>query len=495
MIGATACTEIIEVERPPLPLAPTFFGLDLQYGHGEPYGTPWPNDAGFTGHQNVRLWLAGGGLWADVQAAGRGAPFDWTAVDAYLGKAKQYPETVTYVIAMTPTFAVAPEHRSTLCAWPTLYPGGCNPPDDWDEQDQGACLAPAAAYEGPNCTFKEYLVGLVRRYRATGTQDGCPATDPQCHGVIHTYELWNEVDSYDWPHTRFWAGQAAGEATDGRANAYRVLGHMVRDAAEVIRSEDPAARIIGPSFTGYDGTEDFEVFYEQDLSGLAEAVDVLSFHGYWEPEAEHEPEVTREMVQAYVDARENASAVHAALGTKPLWDTEGGWGMSHFAPCQAGEGPCIHDPDRQTAYLARWFLHHWDLGVENATWFHWGTNGWGEIYCPEGAASEDHNVGCGALPSDDFQLTGAGVAFQELRQWLTGSLHTGFCDVDGGIWSCGLDKASLPVGYGLILWSEGESPEDVQVPNEYTRYQTLDGATHDIEDHRVPVGMIPIFVQ
>jgi len=486
-----ACGSADEVPRA---LPETFFGLDLEYGHGDPQGTPWPDDVGFSAHQTVRLWLAGGGLWADVQAAGRGEPFDWSAVDAYLSKAREYPQPVVYVIAMTPTFAVAPERRSTLCAWPTLYPGGCNPPDDWDAADQGACLAPASDYQGPDCTFKEFLVGLVRRYRASGAQEGCPSEDPQCHGVIQTYEFWNEVDSFDWPDTRFWAGAASGTETDGASSAYRILAHLLRDAAEVIRREDPDARIIGPSFTGPGGYGDFRQFWSQEEPSPADAADILAFHGYWEPEEEHLPELNRELIEGYLRAREQAAGIHPALGDKPLWDTEGGWGQSFYDPCRPGRGPCIHDPDREEAYLARWFLHHWDLGVESAIWFHWGTNGWGEIWCPQGSASPDHDVGCERLDSEEPQINGAGVAYRVLAEWLVGSTWVAPCERDGTRWTCAIEQPALPGGRGLIVWTEEGSGVSYAVPDAYEAYQGLDGARHDITGGEVPIGIKPLLL-
>lgn len=495
---AALCTrcapEMSEDAGAPRPLPPTFFGLDLQYDHVTGLGTPWPDDAGFSGHQVVRLWLADGGLWADVHAAGRGEPMDWSSVDAYVNKARGYPQEVVYVIAMTPSFAVAPERRSTKCAWPWLYPGGCNPPDDWDDAEQGACLPPADAYRGPNCTFKEYLVALARRYRSIGTQAGCPDSDPQCRGVIHHYELWNEVDSYDWPVIRFWAGEAAGEATDSRENAYRVLAGMVRDAAEVIHSEDPGARVIGPSFTGGGGAEDFELFWSQDPAGLAGAVDAFSFHGYWEPEEEHEPEVTREMIQGYLDARSRLAWDHPPLAETPIWDTEGGWGMSFHAPCRQGRGPCIHDPDRQVAYLARWFLHHWDLGIANATWFHWGTNGWGELRCPEGTASEDHNVGCERLSTDEPGLTPAGVAYLTLVSWLHGATLAAPCEHDPPVWRCAIESSALPAG-GLIVWSSEDETAPMFVDDAFSEVHALDGVVAAIADGEVEVGPKPVMVR
>ncbi|MCA9608587.1 MAG: hypothetical protein KC619_23450 [Myxococcales bacterium] len=479
---AIACDAPQEIPSRPLPEA--FFGLDLQLE----MEAPWPDDAGLVGHGRVRAWLAGGGLWADVQRNGRDGALVWDEVDRFVSRAAAHGHPVLYVVAATPEAAVSPENRSELCAWPTLYPGGCNPPDDWDDTEQGACLPPADAYSGPDCTYKEFLVRLVRRYRTAGRQDGCPDTDPQCHGTIEAYELGNEVDSYDWPDTRFWAGTATGRSTDSPEHAMLVLARMVEDAVDVIHREDPAAVVLAPSFTGL-GVEDFERFASLDPSPL-QHVDAVAFHGYPETDEEHPPEAIRALVTDYRAALERSPG--AGL---PLWDTEGGWGWNHGGPCTAGaDNPCIASPWRQTAYLARWYLHQWDMGVETAIWFSWGNNGWGEIWCPNGNASEDHGIGCDELPDATPSVSRAGRAYSELSRWLTGATRTGRCERVDAVWTCGIERADLNDGHGVIAWHDDWAGFDGArtIPNRFTACRHLDGNEGPVDGAEVPVFSLPV---
>lgn len=482
--------------QPEQSLSSTFFGLNIAYGPSPPEeDIPWPDDVEFGQYQTARFWLAGGGLWADVHKS-RGGDFDWSFVDTYMSKTTNYDDvdkTVIYVIAMTPQFAVAEENRSHLCAWPELYPGGCNPPDDWNDPDQGQCLEPASDYVGPNCTFKEFLVALVRRYRGSGVQDGCEPADPHCHGVIHYYQMNNEINSYKWPQTRFWTGTARGTEDVSRDDAYSTYARMILDAAEVIRREDPSARIIGPSFYGADGAES-EFFYGQEDIDLSDAIDILSFHSYGNTWEEHQPEEIRPIIQEYLDARERVSRIYPDIAEKPLWATEGGWGKSAFYECEESWANCIEDPHRQAAYLARWFLHHWDMGIGNASWYSWSYSGWGEIWCPSGSASHDHNVGCDELASEEPQPTIAGVAFQHLHSWLIGSSRSGLCEQNGDIRTCPITNPVLPSGHGIIAWDENESGNRISVPDEFGQYWTLDGSVHIIENGEAPVGIKPILI-
>jgi hypothetical protein len=161
------------------------------------------------------------------------------------------------------------------------------------------------------------------------------------------------------------------------------------------------------------------------------------------------------------------------LAEKPLWSTEGSWGVD-----------TTMTSDEQAAWLARSYLSMWQAGVARAYWYAWDNqpyapyrnSGWGQLWDPV----------TGVHPS--------GTALGQLYRWLVGSTSPAppcFRTVDN-TWRCNL---ALSNGNpAQIVWNLTASTT-LSVSPAFTTYQTLDNdAQHLIANHVITIGPKPILL-
>jgi uncharacterized repeat protein (TIGR02543 family) len=408
-----------------------FFAIDQNN-----FSSPWPPTTGTGAVAPVaalRLWDDGSN-WMDVEVCSAlgvsgDSPTDpnnkcytWTALDKWVRvwapKAKM---DVLYTFGDTPAWATSQIAPQTACARAGTY--SCLPPVDVDKTP-GSGLG-----DGTDATWVDFVTTLVTRYK----------------GQIKYYEIWNEPDG-----NTFWQG------TDAQ------FQRMMKDAAAAIRSIDPGARILSPSFHGPTATTWFAKFVE---GGGAADFDIVNFHGRGGGKDTPQDQNTQpESFLTVYNATEPVIKAHG-LASRPFWDDEAGWLENE-----------ITDPDQQAAYVAREYILQASVGIGRLYWYQW------DSVVPYG-----------------LQGRIAGTAYAQTANWLVGGT-IGACTARSAVYSCPLTLAS---GHqGLIMWDTSQSCANgtcTSVPTsvgaQYGQYQDLAGTTIQIANGSVPLGAKPLLLE
>jgi len=278
-------------------------------------------------------------------------------------------------------------------------------------------------------------------------------------GHVKYWEIWNEPTVVG-----YWTG------------TNQQMLRLAQDAFAIIRSIDPAALITTPApSTGINGVANWMGPYL--ALGGGQYADIISFHGYsWSTQAGVYPQP-----EAIVPLVDNLKAVLVSNGqnTKPLWCTEGGWGDT------TGNG--FVDQDLHAAFLARHYLLQESEGVVRYYWFAWD-NGLDNLGLPDG------------LWVPTTGLTLAGVAYQQVENWMVGALPSSQCTSNGNIWTCNYTRSG---GYQAeAIWDTSQScsaavcsTSSQPVPSQYVHYRDIAGNTTTITGGTVPVGAKPILLE
>jgi polysaccharide biosynthesis protein PslG len=262
-------------------------------------------------------------------------------------------------------------------------------------------------------------------------------------GKIRFWETWNEPQS---PDSMFYCGDVS------------TMVKLQQRAYEIIKAIDPGAMVLTPSPVGGYGPSWMSRFL---AGGGGKYADIMAFHGYLGPHDDAE---------LIVPAITKFKAVFAEHGqdTKPVWDTEAGW----------GENPWLSDPDLQAAFLAKFYLLHWSAGVERFYWYAYDNDKWGTLW--------DAKNG----------LHKAGIAYRQVHQWLQGATMTSPCTSEQALWSCSLIREN---GYrAIVRWSSAKAPAPathISAPDGFRQYRDLEGDLHKIIDRSVPVSNSPILIE
>jgi polysaccharide biosynthesis protein PslG len=262
-------------------------------------------------------------------------------------------------------------------------------------------------------------------------------------GKIRFWETWNEPQD---PDSEVYCGDVS------------TMVELQRRAYEIIKAIDPTAMILTPAPVGGYGPPWMSRFL---AGGGGKYADIMAFHGYLAPDADAEsiiPTITK------------FKAVFAEHGqdTKPVWDTEAGW----------GKNPWLSDPDLQAAFLAKFYLLHWSAGVERFYWYAYDNPTWGTLW--------DAKNG----------LHKAGIAYREIHKWLQGATMTAPCASDQTVWTCNLVRKN---GYrAIVLWNSAKvstAATHISVPDEFRQYRDLDGNLQRIAADGVAISSKPILVE
>jgi Cellulase (glycosyl hydrolase family 5) len=238
---------------------------------------------------------------------------------------------------------------------------------EWAAADKSTCSVPFAGAPA-RCSgmvsniqyWDDFVTALVTRYK----------------GKITAYELWNEPNNY-------FTGTVADMVT------------LTQHFHDKVRAIDPAAIIISPSYTV---STDLDTYF---AAGGTLDVEAVSFHAY--PDSRGDAElITRSWVSS-----QRAVMVKYGLASKPLWNTEGGWGSG------------VSDPNLQAAFIARYFILSWSRGVARTYWYAWDNQQLGTLYTTSGT-----------------NPTLAAIAYQQVYNWMVGAVITGpyngQCSSSGG---------------------------------------------------------------
>jgi hypothetical protein len=100
--------------------------------------------------------------------------------------------------------------------------------------------------------------------------------------------------------------------------------------------------------------------------------------------------------------------------------------------------------------------------------------------------------GWGALWDQDSGLHPAGVAYQQVFNWLNGASISP-CVGQHNVWSCDLTR---PGGYtARIVWSSTPTPPPYPVPPKFTIALDLTGNQQPISDGSVNITKAPILLE
>jgi hypothetical protein len=311
---------------------------------------------------------------------------------------------------------------------------------EWAAADARTCSIPFAGAP-PKCKgmvrnikdWDDFVTALVKRYE----------------GKITAYELWNEPDNS-------FSGTTAEMVT------------LTQHFHDIVRALDPNAIIISPSYT-------FSVGAARDAyfaAGGTRDVDVVSFHAY--PDARGDPEL---IVRSWTSSVRAVMAKYG-LAAKPLWNTEASWGVY------------VSDPDKQAAFIARYYLLSWFRRVGRTYWYAWDNSQLGTLYIP------------------GQRTTKAAIAYQQVYDWMLGG-SSPRCTSSSGYKKDGdftyadsfytfnfTNRDGVPV---QVVWqtsSDSKLTTTYTVPSGVTKFRTLDGETLAIPaDRRLLVGQSPILLQ
>jgi len=135
----------------------------------------------------------------------------------------------------------------------------------------------------------------------------------------------------------------------------------------------------------------------------------------------------------------------AGLPLAPIWATESNWGANTCVPAGAA----------QNAWIARYLLLHWAMGIQREIWYAYDASGsYGTI-----------------APSSDQLRT-----YQEMQLWMTGAVEQNCQQFANNNWTCTLARSS-PAGYqGIAVWNSTGSGS-YTVPSGMTQYRNVLGTT------------------
>jgi len=360
-------------------------------------GTPWPQMP----VGGIRLWDTFTN-WSELEPS-RGT-YNWPALDRWLNQAQLHNADVLYTFGGTPTWASA------------------NPTGKCD-YNPGACYAPMNIQD-----WDDFV-------RALATHSA---------GRIKYWELWNEASQHE-----YWSGGMPALVT------------MAQHAYAIIKSVDPAAKILTPSGVG--GATDTSTFLDQFYTaGGGKFVDAVAFHGYGNAIPSSPEEVIR-----IIDAVRGVMAKWGQ-GDRPLWDTEASWGPANH----------LQNEDDRIAFVARTLILQWSKGVQRFYWYAWNDTNYGTLY-----------------DMDARKIRPSGMAYGEVVKWLSGAELTAPCAAFDSTWTCGF---KLSGGMqAQAVWNSSvptSSTVSFRPAPKYLLYRNLDGGTIQVSGGSIRVGRKPILL-
>ena len=268
-------------------------------------------------------------------------------------------------------------------------------------------------------------------------------------GRIKHYETWNE------PFGAFFCGTMT------------QLVQIQNDVYTTVKAIDPTAQVhsptVGLSATPGDctnasnGPYNFGAF--MTALGDPTKVDAIDVHLYPYPDGTF-PESSPGTIFTQL-ANAKCTMAQFGISSKPLWNTEFSWYR-----------PSLPTGTDLPAMVARTFLYFWSQGVSRSYWYAYDNPDWGTLF----------NFPTG------LTLTAAGVAYQQVYNWMVGSTMNTPCVASGTVWTCGLINSAG--AQTLAVWNTAGSSTYTPAP-QYADYKDLAGTTHSISG-TVTIGIQPL---
>ena len=419
----------------------TFFGMHVNHLADNP---PWPN----VPVAGLRMW-DDETSWAQTNT-GPGA-YDWSNLDFWVGTALSNKADILYDLARTPGWAQCSNSdvncgsgdTSVTCFYATIAneggPGECFPPADLHIDGTGS-----------NQHWIDWVSAVATRYK----------------GKIKYYEIWNEPSiSTSWQGT---TAQLVRMAQDAQCVVQGKNCNALSNYSGG-KSIDTSAVMLTPAFVTTDQADLVTLFTTYFQAGGGTYADNIAFHGYV---GANPPENVASL------AGNLMASVTASQGGKPLFDTEGSWGV-HTA---------ITDPDEQVAFLSRYVLIQASLGVQRFYWYSWDAD-------PVNLWSQASGT------------TPAGHAYAEMNTWIgpdssgKGATFSQACAAQGSVWTCNLTRSgsyqAQAVWDASQTCSNGNCPtSSYTAPSQFTQYLDAAGNSTAINSGAtVQIGAKPILLE
>lgn len=369
------------------------------------YGEPWPS-VSFSG---LRLWDTNTG-WANLNPTS--TSFDWSVLDTWMNSAGNHGVDLMYTFGRVPQWASSKPYDATC----RFGPGQCDPPNDLNLDGTGT-----------DQHWKTFVQALATH----------------AAGRIKYWELWNEPQN-----AFYWSGTTA------------QMVRMAQDARSILLNIDPNAVLLSPGtglrYDAYNWTANYLA------AGGGRYADIIAFHGYIEgscPGALPNTSVVPSRVAAFRQMISNYGQ-----GSKPLWNTEAGWGHT--------DTTCFTNTDLQAGFVAQMYLLYTSSRVARLYWYQWDNTNDGTLW--NGA------------------LLKPGQAYAQSYSWLVGATLIQPCsEASNGTWTCVMTRAG---GYEAeAVWNR--SGASYTAPSQYGHYLDVYGNKYALPvNGSVNIGYKPILL-
>jgi hypothetical protein len=274
---------------------------------------------------------------------------------------------------------------------------------------------------------------------------------------VKYYEIWNEMSN-----SKFWTGTPAQMVALAQV-AYPIL------------KQDPYSTVFTPSVVWLNGVNYMTKYLQ---AGGYLYADGLTFHGYPSqtgpgytipvPYPESPLSTNAPIVTMITTFRALADA-NGLLG-KPIATTEGGWGTNG-----------VVDSDQQTAWITHYEILQAMVAAANnlifQDWYTWGYVQSGDIETKTGTP------------------TPAGLAYNVVLSWLTGSVPTTGCTQSGNIYTCQIATLKQIVWDASQNCSAGVCTTAPYNPDpSYLIQVDTTGLRQNIKNNTVNLGIKPLLL-
>jgi hypothetical protein len=392
--------------------------------------------------RSIRLWDTGT-TWPEVQPTA--TTWDFSRLDQVVAAAWKNHTEVTFVAAMTPTWALA-------------HP-----------VDPSSPFSPSTYAPQPKA-YSAFLGTLMKRYK-NYHHSGRPG--------IANYQVWNEANI-----STFWN------------SGPQAMAQLVKAAHDVRNSHDKKVRVIAPAMVTRLAYQQkwIKKFYQQKVARkpVWTFVNALSFNLYPLDTYGSRPATPEDSMTLLQQVR-GLLAADKVRSSVPIWNTEVNYGMRGGS--MGGHSAVPIPDDRQVAYIIRTFLLNASQGVRRVDWYAYDM---GKVSPAFGGAP----LGNTLLTDPDNQaagtLTPAGLAFTRVQGWLKGGTLIGTrskrpCLKDShGTYTCTIQYAK---GSARVYWNPFRTGK-VKLPG--TARTKLDeyGASTAVKGGaRIKVGYQPVLVK
>jgi hypothetical protein len=435
------------------PIQPSFFGM---HAHDLRDSSPLVSFGAF------RFWGMGT-RWEQIEHVQ--GQFDWAHFDKWVAFFADDPnfhgtDAVFVLGPGTPTWASSePDDQDCDFYNQDGVPGQCYPAKDIAKDGSGT-----------DQIWKDWVTAVATHAAAS-----------RIH--VKFWEIWNEFDHDPTTQPRFWEWAGTPQQLMRMAEDARcvITGRgRVQGVPCTAKAIDPSAVILSPSF----GSHDDALFRRRakqyfDQPGAADAAEEIAYHNY-----EFLPEDTTFHTQFIKGALPQIDRA------RPLISVEGSWHDDCDLP----------DVDAQASFVARQYLMLNTNHVQAHYWYDWfegrkprTESSFGTLWNPDGN---------GRCTSRYAGITPAGVAYQQIYNWMVGATVLP-CTQDRSVKTVYACKFSRSSEYSAVaVWdssqtcdTNGCTTRTWAVPQGMGWYRDLAGNLFEVQGKTVQIGLKPILLE